>query len=591
MCRSKSKLISSLVVGSALASGCQIADPEDQLMPVGETSQAIAGGFRLDAKTQFMDNGPFARHVDFDGDGKAEFFANQSSDSPNPQLGAVGVKSGIVTAALAWPFTRAIDGVGLAAGLIRVATDLTGDAKSDLVHMESSRGLRVLQRNSDGTLRGGAFHPYGNYVNDWLLRYEDSYYGSADVDGDGNQELLVGSSWGLAAFDVSSTGVLSVFNTAQRGKYLEGGRAYIDNQTHVVNAGRFWGGNEEQLLLRSSTGLSLAYVPPRSSGYTNFIAIEYAPFGAMQTGGWRIGSDNYVHGVGDVNGDGREDFVLSSPWGLGVLTTSDWFSGATVFTTLAAFAWGTTVDGLAVNGFNSAASWYAKYDAVDDFDGDGLADILVADTANARVILFGFDPVTKTLKKKAALSRGQVARGGWNYDGYTDVYRAVGRFGDASRASMLERSAWGVGMLGVDAGGFYVVAATPYDATPTWCGDAACNGGETCSTCAADCGTCVPYCGDSTCNGTETCSTCAADCGTCPSGPTCGTGVCEAGESCSSCLWDCGTNYNFCMWCPNGAGYNKWPVTKRACSYESAENDARAGVSCTGGWISSGSCM
>lgn len=589
MRRSNSKLISSLVVGSALAGGCQIADPADELVPIGETSQAITGGFRLDAKTQFMENGPFSRYVDFDGDGKAEFFVSNLAATPNPQLGAVGAKSGIVTAALAWPFTRAIDGVTLATGLIQVTSDLTGDAKSDLVHMESSRGLRVLQRNADGTLRGGAFHPYGNYVNDWLLRYEDSYYGSADVDGDGNQELVMGSSSGIVVFDVSSTGALSVFNTAQRGRYLEGGRTYVDNLTHVVNAGRFWGGSEEQLLLRSSTGFSLAYVPSRSSGYTNFISIEYAPFGEMQTGGWRIGSDNTVHGVGDVNGDGRDDFVLNSPWGLGVLTSGDWLSGTTSFKTLAVLPWGTAVDGLAVNGFSSGA--YAKYDAVDDFDGDGLADILVSDTANARVILFSYDPVTKTLKKKAALGRGQVARGGWNYDGYTDVYRAVGRFGDATRASMLERSGWGVGMLGVDAGGFYLVAATPYDATPTYCGDAACNGGETCSSCVADCGICVPACGDGTCNGSESCSSCPADCGTCSTGPVCGTGVCEAGETCSSCLADCGSNYDFCMWCPNGAGYNKWPVTKRACSYASAESDALAGVSCTDGWISSGSCM
>lgn len=591
MRRSKSKLIPSLVVGSALVGGCQIVDPDDEITPVGETSQAIAGGFRLDASTHFMANGPFSRVVDFDGDGKAEFFVSNSVSTPNPQIGAVGVKSGILFAALVWPHTRAIDGVTLADGLVYAASDITGDAKPDLVQLQSSHGLRVVQRNSDGTLRGGAFHRFGNYVNDWLLRYEDQYYGFADVDGDGTQELVSGSSWGFVVFDVSWTGALSVFNTAQRGSYLEGGRAYMDHLTHVVNAGRFWGGREEQLLLRSSTGFSLAYVPSRSSGYNNFIAIEYAPFGEMQSGGWRIGSDNYVHGVGDVNGDGRDDFVLSSPWGLGVLTAGDWWTSTTAFTTLSAFAWGTTVDGLAVNGFNSGASAYEKYDAVDDFDGDGLADILVTDAANARVILLGYDAATKTLAKKASLGKGHVARGGWNYDGSTDVYRAVGRFGDVSRASMLERSGWGVGILGADAGGFYVVAATPYDATPAACGDSVCNGGETCATCAADCGTCAPYCRDGVCNGSESCSTCAEDCGSCPSGDVCGTGVCSAGESCSTCLADCGTDFTFCMWCPNGAGYNKWPVTKRACSYESAESQAWAGVSCTGGSISSGSCM
>ncbi len=49
------------------------------------------------------------------------------------------------------------------------------------------------------------------------------------------------------------------------------------------------------------------------------------------------------------------------------------------------------------------------------------------------------------------------------------------------------------------------------------CGNGACNAGigETCSTCAADCGAC---CGDGTCDAGigETCSTCATDCGGCP---------------------------------------------------------------------------
>ena len=48
------------------------------------------------------------------------------------------------------------------------------------------------------------------------------------------------------------------------------------------------------------------------------------------------------------------------------------------------------------------------------------------------------------------------------------------------------------------------------------CGDAVCNGTETCSTCPGDCGACAPSCGDLACNGTETCSTCPGDCGACP---------------------------------------------------------------------------
>ena len=72
------------------------------------------------------------------------------------------------------------------------------------------------------------------------------------------------------------------------------------------------------------------------------------------------------------------------------------------------------------------------------------------------------------------------------------------------------------------------------------CGDGACNGTETCSSCSGDCGSCAPRCGDGTCSGGENCSSCAGDCGTCPVVPSCGDGACSRTESCSSCAGDCG---------------------------------------------------
>lgn len=46
------------------------------------------------------------------------------------------------------------------------------------------------------------------------------------------------------------------------------------------------------------------------------------------------------------------------------------------------------------------------------------------------------------------------------------------------------------------------------------CGDGQCNNGETCESCAGDCGACDP-CGNGQCDNGETCETCASDCGAC----------------------------------------------------------------------------
>ncbi|EFJ42131.1 hypothetical protein VOLCADRAFT_107389 [Volvox carteri f. nagariensis] len=88
------------------------------------------------------------------------------------------------------------------------------------------------------------------------------------------------------------------------------------------------------------------------------------------------------------------------------------------------------------------------------------------------------------------------------------------------------------------------VPPPPPPPAPVVCGDGTCSTGETCSSCAADCGACV-VCGDGFCSGGETCLTCQADCGTRLSNGTltcCGDGVCNAGggETCASCPGDCG---------------------------------------------------
>jgi len=89
----------------------------------------------------------------------------------------------------------------------------------------------------------------------------------------------------------------------------------------------------------------------------------------------------------------------------------------------------------------------------------------------------------------------------------------------------------------------------PPAASPT-CGDGACNGGETCASCNADCGVCPPSCGDGACNGNENCTICPSDCGACVPKPPeanetlpvtgCGDKKCNApDENAISCPTDC----------------------------------------------------
>lgn len=98
------------------------------------------------------------------------------------------------------------------------------------------------------------------------------------------------------------------------------------------------------------------------------------------------------------------------------------------------------------------------------------------------------------------------------------------------------------------------------------CGDGRCDVGETCGSCAADCGcaaglsclssgVCVRpnVCGNFLCDGAENCGTCAADCGPCPR---CGDGVCNGAETRSTCAADCGScsALDYTVVCASGSG-------------------------------------
>lgn len=122
------------------------------------------------------------------------------------------------------------------------------------------------------------------------------------------------------------------------------------------------------------------------------------------------------------------------------------------------------------------------------------------------------------------------------------------------------------------------------------CGDGFCapRTGESCGTCAADCGSCAA-CGDGTCAPStgESCTSCPADCGSCDE--TCGNGMCLAGETCSTCPGDCGAcsgscSPATCAGCCTGAGICDGGASIGACG--AGGNACMAcggGLACSGG--------
>jgi len=85
-----------------------------------------------------------------------------------------------------------------------------------------------------------------------------------------------------------------------------------------------------------------------------------------------------------------------------------------------------------------------------------------------------------------------------------------------------------------------VLVTAPAEAAKPYCGDNKCSGGETATSCPADCSAGGgSVCGNNICEADESCSSCANDCGTCPPAQCNYDGICNEGEDCTTCAADC----------------------------------------------------
>jgi hypothetical protein len=121
-----------------------------------------------------------------------------------------------------------------------------------------------------------------------------------------------------------------------------------------------------------------------------------APSGT-RFGGWNFNAlSDDLRGFGDLDGDGDDEILITSGWGLGLLR----LQGSSL-THMRMHASGGTIGGAA---YNVAT---ARHGGLGDFDGDGKTDLVLATPAGLMVL--GWHPGTGQLRSIAIKSgRGQV---------------------------------------------------------------------------------------------------------------------------------------------------------------------------------------
>jgi hypothetical protein len=364
----------------------------------------------------------FVTSSDFDGNGTGDI----AIGSPWG-IGTLEKTGNSFTALALKPNGSRFDGwlLNTADNRLEIIADLNGNGKSEMV-FASPWGIGVLHL-AGNTYRANMLHPNGTRFGGWRLNTEDNRFGPVgDFDGDGKDEVMVSSPWGIGVFEFNGT-TFTVPVMAPNGTRFDGWLLNTaDNRFGPV--GDFDGDGKDEVMVSSPWGIGVFNI---DGGTISTPALK--PNGT-RFDGWLLNTaDNRFGPVGDFDGDSKDDIVVRSPWGIGLLN----LSGST-FAGLMLKPNGTDFGGwlldTASNG-NWAAGNFA-HNSRDDLFCSGLSGIAI----------LNFDKPSKTFKATVVANNGSRF-GGWllstqdnHFSGFHDIT------GD-NRADIVVSSPWGIGVL------------------------------------------------------------------------------------------------------------------------------------------------
>jgi len=325
-----------------------------------------------------------------------------------------------------------IDGWNFDAALNRVrgVGDLDGDGVDEMI-MTSEWGIGVVK--FDGTnFRALMTAPRDTWFGGW--RYDATVNPGRDIvmdvqnfTGTGKSEVLLWSAWGITTLALAGAS-LSPTRLHANGTRL-GGWVFDTGDNRYCGSGQFDADGRRDIVLMSPWGLGIISL---EAGAHLFMAANDSLLG-----GWRLGTaTNTIRLIADLDGDGRDEILITSAWGIGVLKL---VNGA--LTHGAIHANGDNIDGHIIRNTNN-------FVAADNFRGGAQRQLLVADPAGLHVLgLAG-----GRLCRLAFVANGTRVDG-WLLDTTNNQFQAAGDVNADGRAEWVVRSAWGIGVMGLDAGG------------------------------------------------------------------------------------------------------------------------------------------
>src|SRR5262249_44577130 len=161
-------------------------------------------------------------------------------------------------------------------------------------------------------------HP-GDWIGNWHVSAGDSIGPTGTFDAYAGTDFVMRSSWGMGIVTMSPGWLTTDWvgpNGTWLGNWQLGANDWILGST---TTGDFDGDGHDDMVFRSQWGIGI--IGLNLDGVPHSLAIGY--FGWWQ-GDWNLGAADQIAAIGNFTGDPKAELVLRSGWGLGILAPDGW---------------------------------------------------------------------------------------------------------------------------------------------------------------------------------------------------------------------------------------------------------------------------
>ena len=318
--------------------------------------------------------------------------------------------------------------------------DFNGDGKTDILvqvprdtqfacHKGSCPNAIGILTYEGGSLKSLMVASPGAWFGSWQYFPTDHIVAIADFNGDGKDDILITNDWGMGILTYDGTSLTSLMVAPNQTRFENslGGWLFQADGNRIAGVTDLNRDGKQDIVVTSAWGIGILTFDGSS-----LTPLMLAPNDTW-FGGWKFDPlHNSIVGFGDFNYDGTPDIVIRSDNYLGILT----LDGNTLTSLMVAS------DGTYFGGW--------KFDAKTDhiagighFFGGG-DQILV--TGKSGLAMLGGTERGSRLENFVQVSSGSSV-GGWVLDTRANSIGAIGRFTDPSHDDVIIRSPWGIGIL------------------------------------------------------------------------------------------------------------------------------------------------